>query len=83
MALKPCRLRCCRLITALIAEAEQRGCYKTILDCSEENVPFYRKCDFEVKGVQMVSPPPPPRVCPRTTCQTAYAPCRTAVRATW
>mmetsp|Transcript_13667 Transcript_13667/g.41296 ORF Transcript_13667/g.41296 Transcript_13667/m.41296 type:complete len:175 (+) Transcript_13667:124-648(+) len=42
-----------RLITALMAEAEKRGCYKTILDCSEENVPFYKKCNLEVKGVQM------------------------------
>ncbi|KAI8323532.1 glucosamine 6-phosphate N-acetyltransferase [Martensiomyces pterosporus] len=29
------------------------GCYKSILDCSEENVPFYEKCGLENKGIQM------------------------------
>jgi glucosamine-phosphate N-acetyltransferase len=28
-------------------------CYKVILDCTEELVPFYEKCYFELKGVQM------------------------------
>lgn len=28
-------------------------CYKVILDCSEENVPFYEKTEFRRKGVQM------------------------------
>jgi len=29
------------------------GCYKIILDCSEKNVPFYEKCGFKKKEVQM------------------------------
>eukprot|EP01097_Dermamoeba_algensis_P010662 TRINITY_DN7954_c0_g1_i1.p1 TRINITY_DN7954_c0_g1~~TRINITY_DN7954_c0_g1_i1.p1 ORF type:complete len:182 (-),score=44.52 TRINITY_DN7954_c0_g1_i1:113-622(-) len=31
-----------------------QGCYKIILDCSEDNVPFYNKCQFYKKEVQMV-----------------------------
>ncbi|KAI9477575.1 Glucosamine-phosphate N-acetyltransferase-like protein [Coemansia sp. RSA 989] len=33
--------------------ANVTGCYKTILDCSKENVAFYEKCGMEEKGVQM------------------------------
>lgn len=29
------------------------GCYKVILDCASENVPFYEKCGFVCKGVEM------------------------------
>jgi len=29
------------------------GCYKMILDCTEQNVPFYEKCDFKRKEIQM------------------------------
>jgi glucosamine-phosphate N-acetyltransferase len=29
------------------------GCYKTILDCSAENVQFYEKCGFNAKEIQM------------------------------
>ena len=32
---------------------EQVGCYKVILDCSEGNVPFYERCGFQRKEVQM------------------------------
>ncbi|RKO94881.1 hypothetical protein CAUPRSCDRAFT_1903, partial [Caulochytrium protostelioides] len=31
----------------------QTGCYKVILDCSEKNVPFYEKCGFTRKEVEM------------------------------
>lgn len=31
----------------------QKGCYKTILDCSNHNIVFYLKCGFENKGTQM------------------------------
>lgn len=31
-----------------------KGCYKIILDCADHNVPFYEKCDFKKKEVQMV-----------------------------
>lgn len=33
--------------------ATEQGCYKTILDCSEKNVPFYESCGFKKKEVQM------------------------------
>ncbi len=33
-----------RLIKGLVALARSLGCYKTILDCSRENVGFYQKC---------------------------------------
>ncbi|GJJ69882.1 glucosamine-phosphate N-acetyltransferase [Entomortierella parvispora] len=42
-----------RIIETLMAIGEQVGCYKVILDCSEKNVPFYEKCGFERKGVEM------------------------------
>lgn len=35
--------------------ANARGCYKVILDCSEDNIAFYQKCGLERKEVQMVS----------------------------
>lgn len=44
----------CRLIEALIDVAQQQGCYKVILDCSEANQPFYEKCGLIRKEVQMV-----------------------------
>ncbi|KAL3536004.1 hypothetical protein ACH5RR_004465 [Cinchona calisaya] len=30
------------------------GCYKVILDCNTENKPFYEKCGYKQKSVQMV-----------------------------
>ena len=41
------------VVTALTRVAERMGCYKVILDCSEENQPFYEKCEFKRKEVQM------------------------------
>ena len=41
-----------RLISILTQQASE-SCYKVILDCTEELVPFYEKCHFERKGVQM------------------------------
>jgi glucosamine-phosphate N-acetyltransferase len=29
------------------------GCYKVILDCSEKNIEFYKKCNFFQSGAQM------------------------------
>lgn len=43
-----------RLVAACAAEARAKGCYKVILDCSEDNVPFYQKCGLTRKEVQMV-----------------------------
>ncbi|KAI8374716.1 acyl-CoA N-acyltransferase [Radiomyces spectabilis] len=42
-----------RLIDQLVHIAKQVGCYKTILNCSHENVPFYEKCSFKNTAVQM------------------------------
>jgi len=36
-----------------IAKRESTDCYKIILDCSSENVGFYKKCGFEWKGNQL------------------------------
>tara|TARA_B110000483_G_C18110719_1_gene509605 strand:- start:389 stop:868 length:480 start_codon:yes stop_codon:yes gene_type:complete len=41
------------LIEKLKEKAVERGCYKTILNCSEDNIPFYEKCDFYLNEVQM------------------------------
>lgn len=43
-----------RVIESLIETAKESGCYKVILDCSEDNVPFYEKCGLTKKEVQMV-----------------------------
>ncbi|KAI3435568.1 hypothetical protein D9Q98_001633 [Chlorella vulgaris] len=43
-----------RVIEALMTAAQDLGCYKVILDCSEDNVPFYAKCGLVKKEVQMV-----------------------------
>ena len=42
-----------RLIEVLKKLAVVNNCYKVILDCSEKNVPFYEKCEFKRKEVQM------------------------------
>ncbi len=41
------------IIARLEAYANARGCYKTILDCSEKNVSFYRSCSFRPCGIEM------------------------------
>ncbi len=33
--------------------AENNNCYKIILDCNEDLVKMYSKCDYKIKGVQM------------------------------
>ncbi|KAK4948960.1 Glucosamine-phosphate N-acetyltransferase-like protein [Elasticomyces elasticus] len=42
-----------RIIQALDYVAENTGCYKTILDCSEANEGFYVKCGFKRAGLEM------------------------------
>ncbi|EPE04086.1 glucosamine 6-phosphate n-acetyltransferase [Ophiostoma piceae UAMH 11346] len=42
-----------RIIQALDFIAENVGCYKTILDCSEANEGFYVKCGFRRAGLEM------------------------------
>lgn len=41
------------LLAALTELARQKGCYKVILDCSDDNVAFYTRCGFKRKEVQM------------------------------
>jgi len=42
-----------RVIQALTSISENSGCYKTILNCSDKNMPFYQKCGFEKKENEM------------------------------
>ncbi|KAJ9654206.1 Glucosamine-phosphate N-acetyltransferase-like protein [Neophaeococcomyces mojaviensis] len=42
-----------RIIQALDYVAENVGCYKCILDCSEANEGFYVKCGFKRAGLEM------------------------------
>lgn len=39
-----------KIILSLLEEAEKKGCYKTILDCDDEVIPFYEKINFEGKS---------------------------------
>ncbi|XP_073052519.1 glucosamine 6-phosphate N-acetyltransferase-like [Primulina eburnea] len=43
-----------RIVDFLSDHARAMGCYKVILDCSVENIPFYEKCGFKKKEIQMV-----------------------------
>lgn len=42
------------IIECLKLLGDRVGVYKIILDCSEANVPFYEKCGFKLKEVEMV-----------------------------
>jgi len=42
------------LVKHLMDIAKEEKCYKIHLDCSEANVPFYEKCGFKKKELQMV-----------------------------
>lgn len=41
------------LIEELKLLAVEAGCYKVVLNCSDQNVPFYEKCDFYQAENQM------------------------------
>lgn len=41
------------LVKRAVEEARKRGCYKVILNSSEENIPFYKKCGFQECGTEM------------------------------
>ncbi|KIY52126.1 acyl-CoA N-acyltransferase [Fistulina hepatica ATCC 64428] len=43
-----------RIIQALTYISENSGCYKTILNCSDKNIPFYQKCGYEKRENEMV-----------------------------
>ena len=36
-----------KVVKALLAYAKKQGCYKTILDCTDDLVPFYEKMGFK------------------------------------
>lgn len=42
-----------QIITFLTNKAQELGCYKILLDCSDKNVGFYEKCDYLRKGAYM------------------------------
>ena len=35
------------LIDKCVNESIKRGCYKVILDCADNNIPFYERCGFK------------------------------------
>ena len=39
-----------KIILSLLEDAEKKGCYKTILDCDDDVMPFYEKINFEGKS---------------------------------
>lgn len=41
------------LLNYCIELANEKNCYKVILDCKKELIPFYNKVDFKQKGVCM------------------------------
>lgn len=41
------------VVRKAIEAAKEAGCYKIVLDCSEENVPFYEKLGFRRHEVEM------------------------------
>ncbi|KZT02856.1 acyl-CoA N-acyltransferase [Laetiporus sulphureus 93-53] len=56
-----------RIIQALTGISENSGCYKTILNCSDSNIPFYQKCGYVKKENEMAKyapedQPRPPRL---------------------
>ena len=36
-----------KVVKALLAYAKKQGCYKTVLDCTDDLVPFYEKMGFK------------------------------------
>ncbi len=36
-----------KVVRALLQYAQKKGCYKTILDCSDDLIPFYKKLGFK------------------------------------
>ncbi|EIW67032.1 hypothetical protein TREMEDRAFT_34219 [Tremella mesenterica DSM 1558] len=46
-----------KMVNGLKDLAAGLGCYKVVLDCVEAKTPFYEKCGFFRKGIQMASSP--------------------------
>ena len=42
-----------KLVTSLLEIANTRNCYKTILDCNDELIPFYERIGFKQESNQM------------------------------
>lgn len=43
-----------QLIAYMSALAKEKGCYKVTLYCEDNNVDFYRKCNFKCVGNQLI-----------------------------
>ena len=43
-----------KLISFLLNIAENKKCYKTILNCKKENIKFYEKCGLKHNGAEMI-----------------------------
>ena len=41
------------LVTSLLTKAQTMNCYKTILDCKDELIPFYERIGFKQESNQM------------------------------
>ena len=41
------------LVSAALAFAKEKNCYKVVLECSEKNVPFYEKNGFRRNEISM------------------------------
>ena len=41
------------IVDYLINYAKEKGCYKAVLNCSNDNIKFYEKCDLKLKSNQM------------------------------
>ena len=42
-----------KLVTSLLEKAEGMNCYKTILDCKGDLIPFYERIGFKQESNQM------------------------------
>ena len=42
-----------KMINGLDSVAKNIGCYKTILNCGEQNIAFYEKCGYKKQSVEM------------------------------
>lgn len=42
------------LISKIVERAKENGCYKVTLNCLDSNIEFYKKCNFETSGNQMI-----------------------------
>ena len=42
-----------KVVTSLLERAKEKNCYKTILDCKDELIPFYERIGFKQESNQM------------------------------